>query len=463
MQTKLRLQTFTLPVLLFTCTTLYVVQLSRTFAQGNLTPPGAPAPTMKTLAQVEPRIDVATLPGDDSNHIIITNAGSYYLSTNLAVTKSCGIIIVAADVTLDLNGFEIARVSGSGGSGIWIYDGSHRATARNGTLRGFDYGVDAGVDTSSQACRFEQLTVTGCSLYGIRMGDVAQAVDCRVLDNAGSGIAAGAGAIIRGCSVQGNQGDYGIYASVGAVVANCTVQNNQVIYGITTGDASTIRDCVVRGNTGNAAIRSGNTCAITDCVARDQYGNYGIFVGASCVIRACVASDNIGTGDPSFGIYGGNGTSIIGCTSNANANTNSSGLASQGIGIYVGGGGAIKDCIVRFNRGDGIQVATASQVEGNTCNSNGFGGDGAGIHSTSTRNRIEANTVTSNDRGIDVDSTASVILRNSAGGNTTNYAIAANNVFGAIVDRTAPASAAVNGNSAASSAATTDPWANFSH
>src|SRR5262245_41419785 len=89
--------------------------LTKCFAQGGLTPPGAPAPTMKTLDQIEPRIDVAKLSGDANSQAIITNAGSYYLSTNLAVSKTIGITIAAAGVTLDLNGFEIARVSGSGG------------------------------------------------------------------------------------------------------------------------------------------------------------------------------------------------------------------------------------------------------------------------------------------------------------------------------------------------------------
>ena len=32
-------------------------QLSTCLAQGSLTPPGAPAPTMKSLAQIEPRTD----------------------------------------------------------------------------------------------------------------------------------------------------------------------------------------------------------------------------------------------------------------------------------------------------------------------------------------------------------------------------------------------------------------------
>jgi hypothetical protein len=56
-----------------------------------------------------------------------------------------------------------------------------------------------------------------------------------------------------------------------------------------------------------------------------------------------------------------------------------------------------------------------------------------------------------------------MIVSNSAKQNTPNYDLAANNVFGAIVDRTAPASVAVSGNSAASSAGTTDPWANISY
>jgi hypothetical protein len=52
-------------------------------AQGSLTPPGAPAPTLKTLQQVEPRADVQKLSGDATNLFIIGLPGAYYLSANV--------------------------------------------------------------------------------------------------------------------------------------------------------------------------------------------------------------------------------------------------------------------------------------------------------------------------------------------------------------------------------------------
>jgi hypothetical protein len=108
-------------------------------------------------------------------------------------------------------------------------------------------------------------------------------------------------------------------------------------------------------------------------------------------------------------------------------------------------------------------ASTSRIIRENVCSNNGNNGDGAGIHALAGDNRIEANNVVENDRGIDVDLPGNLILRNSAAFNTTNYDIAANNVFGAIVDRTAPVSPAVTGNSAVSSAGTTDPWANFAY
>src|SRR5438477_5683310 len=74
-------------------------QLSTCFAQGSLTPLGAPAPTMKSLDQIASTgiaLNVANTPGDTNYHFIINAAGNYYLTGNLAVTKTNGIHVTAA-------------------------------------------------------------------------------------------------------------------------------------------------------------------------------------------------------------------------------------------------------------------------------------------------------------------------------------------------------------------------------
>src|SRR5260370_23689265 len=94
-------------------------EITTAFAQGSLTPPGAPAPTMKTLAQVEPRTAISSAP------LTITVAGAYYLTTNLyAPPFSYAISISADNVSVDLRGFTINGTNTSSG-GILI--GANRA------------------------------------------------------------------------------------------------------------------------------------------------------------------------------------------------------------------------------------------------------------------------------------------------------------------------------------------------
>src|SRR5690242_16063675 len=84
--------------------------VSSAFGQGALTPPGVPAPMMKSLDQIEPRtpVDATHTPGNSFEGFIISQPGSYYLTTNiLGSSGKDGIEIATNNVSLDLNGFAL--------------------------------------------------------------------------------------------------------------------------------------------------------------------------------------------------------------------------------------------------------------------------------------------------------------------------------------------------------------------
>ncbi len=83
---------------------------------GSLNPPGAPSPTAKPLADIEPRIaiDSTNTPGDGTNLFIISKPGSYYLPRNIEGRAGRNGILIAADnVAIDLMGFTLEGVAGS--------------------------------------------------------------------------------------------------------------------------------------------------------------------------------------------------------------------------------------------------------------------------------------------------------------------------------------------------------------
>ena len=244
-------------------------------AQGSLTPPGAPAPTMKTLEQVEPRRPI----GPSTTSVTISSPGSYYLAGDIAVTGT-GISVTSGDVTLDLNGFTVRKSSGTGGAGIIVggpADNSARnVTIRNGHVSGtFTTGVNiqrahnvtiedmaiqgtasTGIDASLSTLSTNVITVRRCRVLGepvdrvpgppvtaiasagisLRFGMACLVEDCVVANVAGDGIAmltANAGdtttsGIIRGCVISrcgGNGIDLDTNSSVpkGLLVEHCTI------------------------------------------------------------------------------------------------------------------------------------------------------------------------------------------------------------------------------------------------
>ena len=133
---------------------------------GPLDPPGAPAPTMKTLQQVEPRTPISQ---PASFPIQINAPGSYYFTENITgVISQHGIVINADNVTLDLGGFTLSGASPSVGL-IGISDNNYRTnlTIRNGIVRAWGSGVYTPLSTRST---YEDLTVTDNLHEGVVIG-----------------------------------------------------------------------------------------------------------------------------------------------------------------------------------------------------------------------------------------------------------------------------------------------------
>lgn len=134
-------------------------------------------------------IDLANVPGDEAAHHVITEAGSYYLSGDLKVTRPTGINVQCAGVTINLNGFEIRRATGSGGHGILIALLADECTVKNGSVTGFGYGVRS----FSEGGTFHRLEASHCGYAGLVGGSRWLIDDCRVQNNGGIDILTGDG------------------------------------------------------------------------------------------------------------------------------------------------------------------------------------------------------------------------------------------------------------------------------
>ncbi len=216
---------------------LLLTGLAPLHAQGPLLPPSlTPAPTMKSLDQIEARTPIGRtgaipLPGP---HFTITQPGSYYLTGNITVSTGDGILITAAsDVSIDLNGFTIKSTLTGSADGSAIFSGTDtfaRLTVKNGSLasgstppgtrQGFRYGIKAGQN-------FNDALISGVHVHGMSLDGISVnfsiVENCTATENGSSGFNLSASSITN-CTATSN-GQHGISA-LGCSVSNCVAAGN---------------------------------------------------------------------------------------------------------------------------------------------------------------------------------------------------------------------------------------------
>ncbi len=212
-------------LLMAALTGISMLAVQPAFAQGSLTPPGAPTPTMKSLDQIEARTPISSLP------FTISNSGSYYLTASLTGTAGNSGITTASgvnDVTVDLNGFSLIGVATSVSG--FNTQGS-RIMVKNGILR--NWGANGINAAAGQNNEFKNLIAANNGVTGIDAGSRSLVESCEAETNGTHGIAVGGGSIVRNCLANRNANTGINCYNTGsipnsAVVTGCSAAQNSI-------------------------------------------------------------------------------------------------------------------------------------------------------------------------------------------------------------------------------------------
>ncbi len=381
---------------------------------GSLTPPppGIPAPSMKSLDQIDPGtpLDPAQFP---ATGYVITQPGFYYLTGNVtAITATeSAIIINASDVTLDLRGFSIIAASGTAATAVdsAIYAGSQsNITVRNGSIVGKWY---AAIYTVGANCSAEDLRVSRMTTYGLRLDDGARIIHCSV----------------EGSGLPGGITLYGISAGTHSLIKDCTAALCDGD-GINAGAYSALLDSVAFNNTSDG-IEGGNGCVLSRCTAAQNTGR-GLVVFDGATVAECASHNNGGAGivvdvassvsRSSADLNGGAGftAALYGSFADCTAASNTA------EGFLADLGSTLHNCSASANESDGFHLNEGSVAVTCTAHSNGQATTNAAADGFEIPVRVRlGNCLSSRNRGAGVRATGGenyieggVIRLNSGGG-----------------------------------------------